>query len=105
MMLPPQFIQPRPMSDDIQTEAKVNPFAPPHIKSSLIGAHSIPLSSYSRPLSATPDMSLNMNEYMPAAASSRVSTTILNPNAMITAVADKMRFMPTNHFQMMAQRA
>lgn len=112
MMLPapPQFIQQRP--DDIQTEAKVNLFAPPHIKSSLIGAHSIPLTSYSRPLSAAAagatsshaDMSLNMNEYMPA-ASSRVSTTIFNPNTMITTVADKMGFMPSKNIQIMAQRA
>jgi hypothetical protein len=104
MMLPapPQLLNSRP--NDFQTEAKVNLFAPPNMKSSLIGAHSIPLTSYSRPLSA-PDMNLNMNEYMPTAAASRVSTTIFNPNTMLQTVADKMGFMPSNKFQMMAQRA
>lgn len=117
MMLPapPQFLQPRPimMPDDIPTsatESKVqfNPFIPNHMKSSIIGAHSVPLSAYSaRPLSSSsPDMmSLNMNEYMPTAASSRISTTIFNPNSLINTVADKMGFMPSNNFQMMAQRA
>jgi hypothetical protein len=41
-------------------------------------------------------MSLNMNEYMPA-ASSRVSTTVLSPRMN--------PYMTSNVFQMMAQRA
>lgn len=103
MMLPsaPSYLQARPISSDSRVEMKPasNPFMP-QIKSSIIGAHSVPLTTFSRAF--TRDTSLNMNEYMPV-ASSRVSTTLYNPNAIPSYM---MGYKPTNHYQMMmAQRA
>lgn len=104
-MIPPQTYlkpQPLPTPSDISIEAKpIQKATIPLVQSaykkskpstSLIGAH-----SYSYPVTSQPrEISLNMNEYMPA-ASSRVSTTVLSPWSK--------KLMPLNHFQMMTQRA
>lgn len=107
LMMAQPYLQnrPLPIPSDISMEAKPIQKAtiqPAYTKSSpLIGAHSVPLTAYSRAQSPPPrEMSLNMYEYMPA-ASSRVSTTVLSPWMN--------QLMPSNYFQMrhreMAQRA
>lgn len=102
LLRPLMVVQPRPVNDfSIEPKTTNNVFMP-QIKSSLIGAHSIPLTSYSRPSPQT-DITLNMNEYVPD-ASSRMSTTTFYPKSMM--MNDVIQgFMPTTHYQMMAQRA
>lgn len=103
MMLPsaPQYLQARPISSETQNEMKPTSSYPfmPQIKSSIIGAHSVPLTTFSRP---THDMSLNMYEYMPAASSR--STTLYNPNAIANNGMGGYK-QQNYHHQMMAQRA
>lgn len=104
-MMPPQpYLAPRPLPtlSEISMEAKPIqksiPLSVPssYTNSSPIGAHSTQLTSYSRASTPHREMSLNMNEYMPA-ASSRVSTMVLSPRAN--------PYMTLNKFQTMAQRA
>ena len=102
MMLPaaPPYLQARPINSDNQVEMKpANSYSfMPQMKSSIIGAHSVPLTTFSRP---THDMSLNMNEFMPI-ASSRASTTLYNSNEIAN---NMMGYKQKNHYQMMSQRA
>ncbi|KAL7036142.1 hypothetical protein ACKWTF_008714 [Chironomus riparius] len=114
MMVPSQpYLPPQSISMDIQTETAKPIFTKPTIipyrsyskpSSTIIGAHSAPLTSYiqsdSRPLIKQPelDITLNMNEYVPA-ASSRISTSILTPQ-----VASMTSYKPSK-FSMISQRA